>query len=217
MVNKKDLVIVALATFCLTATLFMILPTKSNPGIGEYDPENDLNGDGTIDIYDAINLGGTYGTSGDPTRNITLTSRVDKYEGVNVTWFNFGTPNWGYTVSDLMEGHTGGFSRLSVQLVVTQWSVKPSPAYVNLSIVGIRWHIQWPSGSFSIYPRNIDLPFSEPAGATYDVSSTLTESFVSMSSMTEVRAPYYQVLATLETQVESGWILMDIYVYLRNE
>lgn len=52
--NKKDLVIVALATFCLTSTLFMILPSRSI----EKDPWADVNGptigepDGRIDMRD---------------------------------------------------------------------------------------------------------------------------------------------------------------------
>jgi hypothetical protein len=74
MVKKKDLIIVALATFCLTATLFMVRPTKSNPGIGEYNSWTDLNGDGTVDIYDAITLADAYGTSGDSTRNVNVVS-----------------------------------------------------------------------------------------------------------------------------------------------
>ncbi len=81
MVNKKDLVIVALATFCLTVTLFMVLPTKSNPGIGEYDAWNDLDENGVIDIFDAINFAGTFGTSGDPTKNVNVV------EIHNSSWF----------------------------------------------------------------------------------------------------------------------------------
>jgi hypothetical protein len=78
MVTKKGLVIAVLATFCLTSVLFMIRPIGSNPGIGEYDPWNDLNSDGAVDIYDAINLAGTYGTSGDPTKNVTIAGHANK-------------------------------------------------------------------------------------------------------------------------------------------
>ncbi len=34
--DKKDLIVVALAAFCLTAVLFMIRPIQSNPASGEY-------------------------------------------------------------------------------------------------------------------------------------------------------------------------------------
>jgi hypothetical protein len=71
---RRDLVTVALATFCLTTGLFMIHPTKSNPGIGEYDPWADLNNDGIIDIYDAIKLADAFDTSGTPINKTTLIS-----------------------------------------------------------------------------------------------------------------------------------------------
>jgi hypothetical protein len=73
MVKKKDLVIVALATFCLTATLFMIVSTRSQPE-NRYNPWMDLDDNGQINILDAIDLSNVYGTSGDPTKNVTVTN-----------------------------------------------------------------------------------------------------------------------------------------------
>jgi len=49
MANKKYLIIAVLATFCLTAALFMTVPTKSQTG---YDSWIDVNDDGTIDMAD---------------------------------------------------------------------------------------------------------------------------------------------------------------------
>jgi hypothetical protein len=70
---RRDLIIVALATFCLTATLFMVRTTLSNSSaLGEYDAWNDLNSDGAIDIFDAITLASVFGTSGDPTKNVNV-------------------------------------------------------------------------------------------------------------------------------------------------
>jgi hypothetical protein len=69
---RRDLVIVVLVTFCLTATIFMVFPTRSSSGT--YDPWIDNNEDGAIDIFDAIGLANTFGTSGDPTKNVTVTN-----------------------------------------------------------------------------------------------------------------------------------------------
>jgi len=52
MITKKDVVIAIMATFRLTATLFMITTSKS-----EYDPRLDTNDDGYINAKDAILLG----------------------------------------------------------------------------------------------------------------------------------------------------------------
>jgi hypothetical protein len=77
MANKKDLVIVVLATFCLTATLFLIIPTRSSPN--EYDPWVDLNGDGTINILDIAKVASLFGTNGIPI-NRTLQDLLNRYE-----------------------------------------------------------------------------------------------------------------------------------------
>jgi hypothetical protein len=72
MTSKKYLIIAVLATFCLTATLFMIVPTRSQSG--GYDARTDVNGDGTIDMADiSIGIDG-FMTSGDPTLNVNVTN-----------------------------------------------------------------------------------------------------------------------------------------------
>ena len=69
MTVKRDLIIAVLTTFCMTATLFMILPTQSLPGNG-YDPWLDTNDDGTINILDISLLAMAFGsTPEDPNWN----------------------------------------------------------------------------------------------------------------------------------------------------
>jgi hypothetical protein len=80
MVKKKDLVIIALAAFCLTATLFMIVSTRSQSQ-SQYDPWVDLNDDGAINILDAITLSNHFLESGTPINKtallLELQSKVD--------------------------------------------------------------------------------------------------------------------------------------------
>jgi hypothetical protein len=83
---KRDLIIAVLATFCLTATLFLILPVRST---GKYDPWADINGDGKINMIDVGYIASLFGTSGDPTRNVTVT--------------NWPT-NWPSTTQTLLQG-----------------------------------------------------------------------------------------------------------------
>jgi hypothetical protein len=63
---KKDTIIAVLATFCLTATLFMV---SSSLG---YDPWADINEDGRIDMRDIAYEASLFGSSGDPTKNVTV-------------------------------------------------------------------------------------------------------------------------------------------------
>jgi hypothetical protein len=82
MTTKKDLVIVILATFCLTLTLFTILPTHSSSSTAtlEYDPWLDVNDDGKMDGKDIALTALVFGTAGDPTKNVNVTNwEVDCY------------------------------------------------------------------------------------------------------------------------------------------
>jgi len=72
MVTRKNVVLVILATFCLTLTLFMTMPIQSSQEAGEYNPWTDLNGDGTIDIFDIVQVALAFGTSGTPIEKASI-------------------------------------------------------------------------------------------------------------------------------------------------
>jgi hypothetical protein len=74
MTNKKYLIIAVLATFCLTATLFMIMPTKSQSG--SYDPWTDINGDGKIDMADISMAIEGFMSTGDATKPVNITGHA---------------------------------------------------------------------------------------------------------------------------------------------
>jgi hypothetical protein len=74
MTTKKDLVIVILATFCLTLTLFVVIPTRS---AGTYDPWLDVNDDGIIEMMDFFELANAFGASGTPINKTALLYNVN--------------------------------------------------------------------------------------------------------------------------------------------
>ena len=86
MVTKKDLIIAILGTFCLTSTLFMIMPSRSPSSNGAYDPWMDLNDDGVIDSTDLGLLGANWGTLGTPINKtallLELQSKVDDLNAI---------------------------------------------------------------------------------------------------------------------------------------
>jgi hypothetical protein len=89
MVTKRDLVIAVLCTFCLTFTLFPILPAGSNyktSGVGEYDPWVDLTDDGYVNAKDAIVVGKAFGSSGDPTKSVSVTNWPSIYNSSILNW-----------------------------------------------------------------------------------------------------------------------------------
>jgi hypothetical protein len=74
--NRKDVVIGFLLGLCLTTTLFAVVPTRSQSGV--YDPWNDVNDDGVIDMADISIAIESFMASGDPTKNVTITGRANK-------------------------------------------------------------------------------------------------------------------------------------------
>ena len=60
---RKDLIITVLLTFCITVTLFGIIPI-SGQGAGDYDHWYDINDDGTIDMRDIGGVARKFGASG---------------------------------------------------------------------------------------------------------------------------------------------------------
>jgi hypothetical protein len=82
--NRKDFIIAILVTFCLTATLFIVLPTKSSPNVVDYDPMADINGDGKIDMYDIGYTAQRFGTSGDPTKNMNVMNSYFEWGSLDI-------------------------------------------------------------------------------------------------------------------------------------
>jgi hypothetical protein len=72
MVNKRNLIVVALVTFCLTVSLFSIIPRSSSQGIHDYNPWLDINDDGVIDGSDIIMMARAFGAGGDPVNKTAL-------------------------------------------------------------------------------------------------------------------------------------------------
>jgi hypothetical protein len=171
-----------------------------------------VNGDGTINMVDISISINKFMTSGDTTRNVNVTNwtpsyKIDDYTGINYSWTNFGQ----LTYQGLMNGRTEGFSRMSVQITVYNWSTS-SPTWVNVSCNSISWMIYPPTIPYASYTGSL-LPF-QPINFS---SSWNPERIVGLSEVVETRAPIYSLYLNVQSQSQSGWVLMDVYVYLRNE
>jgi hypothetical protein len=71
MSGKKIVTSILLAAVLLTV---VIVPMSTQQGGSTYDPWLDYNEDGVIDVNDLHPLGGAYGTTGDPTKNVNVTN-----------------------------------------------------------------------------------------------------------------------------------------------
>jgi hypothetical protein len=76
LMNGKQFAVAALFAICLLTSIF--IPIAHQQGGGTYDPWLDYNEDGRIDVADLQPLGQTYGTLGDPTKNVTMAKHTSK-------------------------------------------------------------------------------------------------------------------------------------------
>lgn len=118
--NKKDAVIVALATLCLTVTLFSIIPVMSTP---VYDAWKDVNDDGVIDVKDWQLVKIAIPSMGDPAKNVTVTNwqpthKVMHYiskENISFTSGSASFFNWSGIVPNI---YAEGYSRITFYLMI---------------------------------------------------------------------------------------------------
>lgn len=136
MTTRKDLIIAVLATFCLTATLFVVIPIG---GLPAYDPWKDLNDDGVIDGQDFQMVKGSIPSLGEPTKNVNVRHSTYEWESPEITLapgsacsilnstngygavtitIREGLANWPVRVQ-ILEGSNGNF------FTVDTWYVQP--------------------------------------------------------------------------------------------
>jgi hypothetical protein len=82
--ERREVILYMKATFsayvnlviaaALLITPFFVGFTSSAP----YDPWADLDSDGDIDIFDVVKMVDSYGTTGDPAKNVTIAGRISK-------------------------------------------------------------------------------------------------------------------------------------------
>lgn len=110
---------------CLVGALLVAIvyiPLSGGETIFPYDPWEDINDDGVINILDIVNLANSYGTTGDPTKNVVV--RYNWTEGV----FNFSLTPWGNVNFNIT---TGGFRKLAIG--INAWSQDNHRFYVLIS------------------------------------------------------------------------------------
>jgi hypothetical protein len=213
MTKKKDLIIAILATFCLTATLFLIIPTTSQSPSGTYDSLADLNHDGTINILDAILFANHFGTSGDPTLSVNVTNpnseTIERDLNITINWddpIHGGPHGFGYTDVFSSEGYSRMFVRAAI-LDISNYTY----ATTNLYLGGVNWYWGTANGSdlktFTwAYP-------DEQLAVTYEGGSYLPVSSQNSSEFA-IEGPQCSIQFAAYSWMGYGWVKIRVSVYL---
>jgi|GEM_PF-2859172 len=224
---RRDVLIIALLTFCLTSILFMATTTRSQ--VGEYNPWADYNEDGVIDVFDIVPGGAAYGTEGDPTKNVYVTNWPYGYnvtvtnlhpasevislvENLNVTW---DTATGHSNLIDLGLVFVGDYSRAKIYLIATNCTA--TGAEYNYAL--IRVYVYSVCDYFEYQLGNSNANWASPV----DGCSANTTVPNTIQQMNVIDCPYYRI--TIQGISSTGYTpkpshipcLVSLGIYLRNE
>jgi len=216
MVTKKDLIIAILSTFCLTSTLFMIVPTRSTPSV--YDPWADIDGDGKITILDVVALTSRYATTGDPTRNVNVTNWPEPYRIVDLEYNVSWSPP--YYTATLYTGnvYVGDYSRFYVYAVpdLEKNVGKLGSTYktnISLSMIEYNLDVHAICDSYEAFVPSLYITTFE----RYADGSVAFEPLPKALPEFKVQAPFVSVCLSLKSTSNSGWVVLSIRIFMRNE
>jgi hypothetical protein len=199
MVRKKNLVIVVLLTFCLTAMLFYAMPALGVVRV--YNPVYDVGHYGRIDGRDIAAVASAFGTTGDPTVPVAPT-----YSLQMVTLTMSAT---GQSYSGSYPMFTGnGYSRMALWII----PVSATPATGSWSITLYLNYITWEGATETLSTSTLSVTFTITSGSIG--SYTAPPPFI-----TQTKAPDCNVMwTTLTSSGPPGWsITFDVYAYFRYE
>jgi hypothetical protein len=221
MASKKDLIIAVLITFCLTATLFTIIPTRSEQG-SSYDPWKDLNDDGVVDSTDLGMLGTSWATTGNPTKNVNVTQWEPAYKVLHIVANLSWGPNylgWTWVPDFAFPTFVGGYSKMFIYMEPIYPNGTVGNYNVTHSLAGCGWYPSvYQTGRGEAY-RGESLPHSASNITVEVIDGQWGYYFptIDENACIEIKAPYVTLGFSSNSTISSGWMLMDVYIYLRTE
>jgi hypothetical protein len=195
------------------------MPTKSGNG-SSYDPWKDLNDDGVIDSTDLGMLGTSWATTGDPTKNVNVTNWPTQqpepsWKVIYVSNEPNGELNLTFT-SGWCSYRTfvyfvGGYSRMCIHMKITNVS------YVGLgkttvSFDRLIWETETDPNRYIIGVDEIP-----NLNITIEYSGNVPVYRLQGIPTFEVKAPYLSMGISVQSEISTGWVSLQVDIYLRNE
>jgi len=211
--------IASLLLICVVmGSVFLVGRTAS---YGVYDPWCDYDDDGDIDLYDAVEMAGNYGTSGDPTKNVYVTNMepaISEYETYRLGLFNitsgryyqFEIPDWNSPIL------CGGYSRLSVYYR-EEW-MSAGTYELTISLAGVHWFDGIPGGGRYGGPYSHETVEGSNITVLRDSQGWSANRIKPL--LIETKAPYFTLAFRTQTDAADWaniWAVIEVIVYLRNE
>jgi hypothetical protein len=202
---RRDLIIVALAIFCLTTAIFMVRPTKSQSDTDiPINPWADINDSGQVDIYDAILLANAFNKPVDPAKTVNVTNIPGQVIETNLTIY---IDNYGFGYASTSNFSTEGYDRMFVAFAITQTSMN---GYWDVTLYNAGWIWGTINGTsvvtYSKPVNNDSLTVSTSPSSTLPVSTYTSAEFAVQSAQCELQ--FYS------SGIKFNWVTIGIWVYL---
>jgi hypothetical protein len=208
--NGKNYLVAVLLCSMILALAF--IQNSGSQTTFQYDPWADINDDGYIDGKDISYTCRLFGTTGDPTKNVNVTNWQPNYametyiEHLNITWKN-GYGSVGLGVGG--ERWFGDFDKMYVYLGIENISESAEGKRVTIWISQIEWSFiingKYVAGLEDLSPNvaNVTFPgYTSWSGGPFEF---------------EMKGPKYDFAFTVTSDAPDGWVIISVYVYLRNE
>jgi hypothetical protein len=212
-ISYSQLLNIVLVTILVSSVFFMntrsTIETKT-ANAGTYDPWLDYNEDGYVGIDDIYTTAQGFGAEGDPTKNVNVTnnSNAQHLGLLNVSWNDYGETAWAgfpsfscagydemYVYAEAVNAKNGVYN-CTIFPSWTLWSAK-------VPILGQgRWEWQ---GTDKLIMK-IWVNGASLSGEAMDIID---------NAAIKVKGAYYQLIfSNRDPTIQSGWIQIDVYVYL---
>jgi hypothetical protein len=211
---RKDMIFAILTTFCMCALMFTVIPIRS--GL-PYDPWADIDDNGKIDMKDIGNVAARFMASGDSTKNVNVTNWPLPYPPFKTILYTENFTWWNYTGDICFYPHpqeaddVGGYSKMSVEVLVKDAGPRVY-GWTNITLNSMQCGISGLMAS-QHHQRLTNTPTN-----SYYMEWGGAPPIGQMSGSNEVFWRYITVYGVqISSTLETGWILVDIYLYFWND
>jgi len=211
-----------MAATLLTALMLTLafIPMSGSQASKQYDPWMDINDDGRIDMRDITQLCINFMATGDPTKNVNVTNWPTQqpepsWKVIHVSNEPDGELNLtfssGWCRYRTFVYFVGGYSRMCIHMKITNISYV-GRGKTTVSFDSLIWQTEMDPNRYIIGVDEIP-----NLNITIEYGSNIPVYRLQTVPTFEVKAPYLSIGISVVSEIPTGWISLQVDLYLRNE
>jgi hypothetical protein len=200
---KKFVFVYILTVLCLVVVFSTVTINAA------YDPNDDVNHDGAINMKDIALVARAFGSSGDPTMPVNVTNPLATTitEDLNISTYFGNTGNGGFNSTNPFS--TQGYDRMFVSAAIVDISNNSQGiTFVNLDTVSWIWG---PINGTTV--QTYDYNFQNQLNITMYGPSSMPVPSMQSAELT-VKAPQCSLGFSANPWFGNGWVFVRVFIYL---